>query len=138
MAIDSLLQRLDKVKRTGRDKWSACCPAHDDRGPSLAVKELDDGRILLHCFAGCGAGEVLGAIGMDFADLFPTVSTFHSPRVRKPWNAGDVLTGIAYEVLLAYAYASKMAQGVVLSTAEQDRLLTCASRLQRGLEACNG
>lgn len=65
MSADALLSRLDKVKRTGPDKWVARCPAHDDRGPSLAVRELEDGRVLVHCFAGCGADEVVGAVGLE-------------------------------------------------------------------------
>jgi len=49
--INNLLGRLNKVKSTGRNSWLACCPAHDDRSPSLSIKEEADGHILLHCFA---------------------------------------------------------------------------------------
>jgi len=52
MSATPVLDRLDKVKQTGPDRWIACCPAHDDKSPSLAVRELDDGRILLHDFGG--------------------------------------------------------------------------------------
>jgi hypothetical protein len=37
------------------------CPAHDDRSPSLSVRPGRT-RLLLHCFAGCTAGEVLRAL----------------------------------------------------------------------------
>jgi DNA primase len=68
--VEKLILRLDKVK--GRNgSWTARCPAHADKGPSLAVREGDDGRVLLHCFAGCETANVLGAIGMDMTDLFP-------------------------------------------------------------------
>ncbi len=48
--IDQVLSRLDKVKANGASKWKACCPAHDDRDPSLSIREADDGKVL--CIAG--------------------------------------------------------------------------------------
>ncbi len=44
MTADVLLSRLDGACRTGPGRWIARCPAHDDRHPSLAVRELEDGR----------------------------------------------------------------------------------------------
>ena len=49
----------------------ACCPAHEDKSPSLAIKENHDGRILVKCFAGCGAADVVHAVGLTLSDLFP-------------------------------------------------------------------
>ncbi len=69
--IDRLLERLERVKATGPGRWSACCPAHDDKSPSLAIRELGDERVLLHCFTGCSTADVLAAVGLEFADLFP-------------------------------------------------------------------
>jgi hypothetical protein len=57
--------------RAVRSGYIACCPAHDDRSPSLAVSEGLDGRILLHCRAGCATDDVLAACGLDWTDLFP-------------------------------------------------------------------
>ena len=71
MRIDKILGLLDKVKSSGADKWTACCPAHDDKSPSLALTETSDGRILIHCFAGCGGAETLNAIGLTLSDLYP-------------------------------------------------------------------
>ena len=70
MSIDTLISRLDGVKETGNGKYLACCPAHDDRSPSLAITD-DEGRVLLHCFAGCDPESVLDAIGLKFSDLYP-------------------------------------------------------------------
>lgn len=69
--IDDILNRLSGVKRKGQNSWMACCPAHDDSDPSLAVTSVDDGRILLKCFAGCSALEVVHALGLELKDLFP-------------------------------------------------------------------
>ena len=139
MSADNLLQRLEKVKKTGTDKWSARCPAHDDKGPSLAIRELDDGRVLLHCFAGCGAAEVLDALGMEFSELYPPkITGDYLPKPRKPWNASDVLTALALEVLVAWNCAKQMATGEPLNEQDRERLLLSASRLQKGLEVIRG
>ena len=58
------------MKRAGRG-YTARCPAHEDRTASLSLSEADDGRVLLHCFAGCGAGDVVAALGLSLGDLFP-------------------------------------------------------------------
>jgi hypothetical protein len=68
--IDRVLDRLHKVRRTPSG-WSALCPAHDDREPSLSISEGDDGRALLHCHAGCAVDETARAMGIDVRDLFP-------------------------------------------------------------------
>jgi len=67
--IEELLSRLNKVKSTGTDKYLACCPAHDDRSPSLAISVANN-RLLIHCFAGCEATEILEAVNMDMSALF--------------------------------------------------------------------
>ncbi len=50
--LDVVLDRLDRVKRNGA-RWSARCPAHPDKTPSLSIGTGDDGRVLLTCWAGC-------------------------------------------------------------------------------------
>ncbi len=47
------------------------CPAHDDRSASLSVKQGDDGRILLHCHAGCETKDVCAKLGLKLSDLMP-------------------------------------------------------------------
>src|SRR5690606_26428446 len=72
--IDLLLPRLVKVKPAKHGQWVACCPvlAHDDKTPSLRIKEADDGKLLLKCWAGCTAAEIVAAVGLELRDLFPT------------------------------------------------------------------
>jgi len=69
--INSILSQLDKVRNRGKGQWLACCPAHNDNSPSLSIKHLPDGRILLHCFSGCTPDEILSSIGLTMSDLFP-------------------------------------------------------------------
>lgn len=47
-----------------RRRYGICrCPAHADRDPSLSVAEGRDGRLLVHCFAGCDFRDVLASLG---------------------------------------------------------------------------
>ena len=85
MDANLLLERLDKVKQTGSDRWVACCPAHDDKTPSLQITQAND-RVLIHCFAGCGGNEVLESVGLDFSVLYPENQEQYlvRPAYKKP------------------------------------------------------
>lgn len=64
----AVLSRLEGVTPRG-NSWVALCPAHDDHRPSLSVAEVDEGRCLLHCFAGCSIEAIVKSIGLTVADL---------------------------------------------------------------------
>ena len=66
-----LLDRLSGVRQSGAG-WTARCPAHEDRRASLSVGRGEDGRWLLKCHAGCTFDAVVGALGINPRDLFPT------------------------------------------------------------------
>jgi len=71
--IERVLSVLEKVQPRGKDKWLACCPAHDDRSPSLSIA-VKDNTVVVHCFSGCGGTEVAQALvdkGCEWDDLFP-------------------------------------------------------------------
>ena len=68
---EKFIERLQVCRPSGKGKWIAQCPAHDDRSPSLSIKEAEDGRLLIKCFAGCEAGDVIRATGLEIGDLFP-------------------------------------------------------------------
>ncbi len=87
MTLDDFLSRLDGVRPTARGHL-ALCPAHADKHPSLSVAEGDDGRILIQCFAGCTAKEILAVMGLTFADLWPDRAPRRRPRrpIHKPWR----------------------------------------------------
>jgi hypothetical protein len=40
----------------------ARCPAHDDRRPSLSLKDGEDGRLLCRCHAGCEFPAIMAAV----------------------------------------------------------------------------
>lgn len=68
--VEELLDRLEKVRSTGKNKWVACCPVHGDKNPSMSVAEKD-GRVLCHCFS-CGANglDVAQALALPASVLF--------------------------------------------------------------------
>lgn len=70
MTIAAVLERLDGVRPTATG-WAARCLAHEDRSPSLSIRQGEDGRILLHGFRGCTFREILGALGLTPQDLAP-------------------------------------------------------------------
>lgn len=69
--VDRVLAKLQNVKERGADKWTATCPAHPDRHPSLDIDVGEDGRILLICRShDCSVQAIVGAVGLQVADLF--------------------------------------------------------------------
>lgn len=68
MTPPEFLSRLDSVRRSGAG-WTARCPAHADKNPSLSISEKN-GKILLKCFAGCSTESVLVALGVEAKELF--------------------------------------------------------------------
>ena len=68
MVLDECLDLLAPVRKSGRG-WVAKCPAHQDRSPSLSIRETED-RVLLHCFAGCSVSAICEAMGIRLRDLF--------------------------------------------------------------------
>ena len=70
MNLHELAGRLDRVTWRGEDGFTARCPAHDDHNPSLSADLGDDGRLLVRCHADCPSEAVLGALKLEFKDLF--------------------------------------------------------------------
>jgi hypothetical protein len=134
MAIETLLSKLEKVKRSGQGRWLACCPSHSDKTASLALREKDDGQILAHCFAGCGIGEVLAALGLKIEALFPERLPNGRPE-RKPFASSDVLKALAFEVQIVAIVAADISKGVVIDTKTKDRVFLAAQRINSGLVA---
>jgi len=50
---------------------AARCPAHEDNHASLSITKASDGKLLVHCHAGCKPEAICAALGVALADLFP-------------------------------------------------------------------
>ncbi|MGE4073720.1 MAG: CHC2 zinc finger domain-containing protein [Lysobacterales bacterium] len=143
-SIDLVLSRLDQVRQHGQG-YTARCPAHNDRSASLSVACGDDGRILMHCFAGCGIHDVVGAVGLTVSDLFPRRLTNASPEARKELQVlalksqvkacANVLELESGVVLIA---ASDIGQGRVLTDSDHARLALACERIRAARVAIGG
>lgn len=111
--IERILSQLEKVRRSGKS-WTACCPVHDDRSPSLSIGYGEKG-ILLNCLAGCPSDAIVTALGLSWADLFydgaghdktplnitridpPLVGL--QPWAQSLWDESQPLSGVALDYL---------------------------------------
>ncbi|MFN7483532.1 MAG: DNA primase [Betaproteobacteria bacterium] len=114
MIADRVTSTLQKVRRTGPGRWVACCPSHKDRTASLSVRELDNGTLLLHCFAGCSVDAVVAALGLRMEDLFPprdsTPGAGRKPE-RKPFSVNELLSALSSELRVIWVLLADMEAG---------------------------
>jgi len=131
MTAELLLTRLHRVRQTGANQWSACCPAHNDRSPSLGIKELPDGRLLIRCHAGCDADEIVSAVSLSLSDLYPPRTTGQHYRGRRERliTATQGLAIVANETLVAAVIASDIAKGKIVAENDVDRLWLAVGRV---------
>ncbi|BCX88502.1 putative DNA primase/helicase [Methylomarinovum tepidoasis] len=129
--IDLILPRLEKARRS-KNGWIARCPAHLDKTPSLGVRELDDGRVLIHCFSGCDAADVVAAVGLTLADLFPPrppgPERQFAPSSNPAFSPFDVLRLIQHEIHIVLAAACTALNGE-LTREDIERLQTAINRI---------
>ena len=71
MKIQDLLLKFQGVKQVSENQYMAICPAHDDHSPSLSIGlSKDRKQILLNCFAGCKAEDILNNVGLKLKDMY--------------------------------------------------------------------
>lgn len=133
MIADKILPLLEKVKKKSDHSWIACCPAHEDRSPSLAIREVDD-RVLIHCFAGCNVDEIVSAIGLQISELFPPQTSSSKP-LSKPFPAADILHCLCREVIFLIVCAEALAKGKILEEPDKDRLYLSVTRFRAAMAA---
>lgn len=131
-----LLARLERVIPAGPGRWYARCPAHEDRSPSLSIRETGE-RVLIHCFAGCDPDAVLKALGLGWRDLYP--DSWECAR-RRPWEAvRDYAKGtlarvdpLDHERLILRIAAADLRAGKELSVEDRARVQVARERLGGG------
>lgn len=139
--IERLLSRLDKVEqlppRQHQARYRACCPAHDDKKPSLSITLSQSDTILLRCWSGCSVEEVVGAVGMDMQDLFPKdVQAHHVPKERRPFSADQAAKVVAADAMLTAMVISRVRRGDKVSQVDMDAIIDAHARctaIARGL-----
>ena len=97
MTIDEFLSLLENVKPQGAG-YIACCPAHDDRNPSLSIKE-EVGKILAHCHAGCSIEKICDALNIEVCDLFEDSEKDNDRRLVATYNYTDENGNLVWQKL---------------------------------------
>jgi hypothetical protein len=99
ISVEELLSRLKDVHPPFQTKpegpFTALCPSHDDRKRSLSIADRPD-KIILHCFRGCDATQILAAVGLSIADLFRNGQP-QAPRAH----------GAARQIVATYDYCGE-------------------------------
>jgi hypothetical protein len=92
MTAEQIARALGGVARAGHD-WVARCCCHEDRRPSLSLRDGDGGRLLVKCFAGCDSRDILAELrhrGLldERRDFTPTRKARLPPRSADPDKRG--------------------------------------------------
>jgi len=137
MTGEKFIEALDGVRK-GSQSWMALCPSHNDTSPSLSISAGTDGRILVHCFAGCSIQEICDALGLQVRDLFPTQSA--NPRVirdarrkreldRDKRRRKSAYQGVRIDLLRESEGLIQAARGIDISAWDPERLNQELNRL---------
>jgi hypothetical protein len=132
-----ILDRLERVKQTGPGRWLARCPAHEDKSPSLSIRELEDGRILIHDFAGCQVGDVLAALGLSMANLFERPLAHSLPKTHSTIPARDILEALDHEITVAVLIVGDISRDRGGSFDQLQRLSQAAARIGAARDMVN-
>jgi hypothetical protein len=98
MTLDDFVARLEGARPSGSG-FVARCPGHEDRTASLSVSEGEDGRLLLHCHAGCELDAITEALGLRPSDLFQErPENPQKPRIVATYDYTDETGTILYQV----------------------------------------
>ena len=124
--VTLILDRLEMVKQIKPDQWIARCPAHDDRTPSLAIRDRGD-KVVMHCFAGCSFDEVRAGLGLDRGAFFKRENAM--PSSRPGLSSRELDKALSIELLTAYVVARDLAEGEKVSQVDMERFATAKRRI---------
>lgn len=139
--FENIVARLERVRRNGNRGVVARCPAHEDRTASLSVSVGRHGGVLLNCFGGCEVADVVGALGLEFKDLFPPKPENLSPAERAEMQAAAdrvkwdaALDTICQEATIVALAARDLAQGREVDRKRLHEAYKLLSRAQAALK----
>lgn len=142
MGVELLLSRLLRVRQTGPDRWIASSPTREDEHPSVSIRVLKNGMIVMHDFGGDSTESILAAIGLNFTALFPENQARgllnHHKAERRPFNPADILACLAFEAAVVLQCANTVRAGSALNAEDHARLVTACGRLVGGMDVAHG
>lgn len=128
--ITHFLSCLDMVRLGKKNQWMARCPAHDDRSPSLSIGLAEDGRILLHCFAGCAATDITAAVGISASELFPKCEQHHIDQLPE-WKKRRFEEQLSMERLIIEMFRNMVKNKEDISPKDQNRFKEALRRIRK-------
>lgn len=135
MSIESVLAALKKVKKTGNNRWVACCPAHGDKNASMSVMLTNDGRVMVHCFSQqCDFMDIAKSAGLKARDFFPDSFDYTSNSGRINYNASDALQCLEHELYVARIAIHGLVSGKGISKEDYERIAIAHSRILSAFE----
>jgi hypothetical protein len=142
-AVLDFLSRVERVSQSTDSRWRAICPCHASKSKSqtMSVRETSDGTVLIKCFAGCGALEIIKKVGMKPGDLFP--KEYRAPMVQRGparpnhWHARhEAMKTIMREVQLVGLISSDIAEGKRVSAQDAERCAEAVAKITQAIRAC--
>tara|TARA_R110000782_G_scaffold242019_3_gene328529 strand:- start:243 stop:635 length:393 start_codon:yes stop_codon:yes gene_type:complete len=82
MTAQTILNKINKARNSGQDKWRVQCPVHNGKDFNMSIKECQDGTVLAHCFV-CGADgpQLCEALGLPLSEIFPPDDNYVRPVI---------------------------------------------------------
>lgn len=81
LSAETIARQLGAATKSGNN-WSCRCPGHDDKRASLSIAEKDDGKLLVHCHAGCDQALVVAEL--KASGLWPSAKATPEPFAPSP------------------------------------------------------
>jgi hypothetical protein len=137
MTTHDILSLLDSVRSRGPLKWSAKCPAHADRSPSLSITVGQKG-LLIKCWAGCTLHDITKALRLSVRDLFydtalDATQSRDAKRKRAEQKSEARIvyeaTGRRMDALRQAEYLIRSARSLSIETWSHERLDAALERL---------
>lgn len=138
--LSELSTKLDKFRRLSEGRYSACCPVHGDKTPSLGISLKPGGIWVMHCFS-CGANgqAVCDSLGIDVTALFPPSD---NPRYEKQprigFSAWQLLHCLQSDLVRLLIVANELKTNQALSSEDRDFIAGLVLRLNDGLQYLEG
>ena len=139
--LNQILGSVENVRPYGNG-YRADCPCGHRTSGSLSIGETSDGSVLLNCFAGCSALEVLHSVGLKFEDLYvrrdpKTMSQgqrleYREKGMRSAWK--KALFALPLEVRVVEIAAVQLASNIPLDEPDILRVQLAGERIRTAKE----
>lgn len=126
--IEVVLGHLDGVSKSGKG-YTALCPAHKDKTPSLSVREGDDGRVLINCFAGCLVQDITAGMGLSMSDLFSASERGRRSHRTPGVNVRELKEAAEFERQILFIVSADRTSGKSIAPSDLERAKIALDRI---------